>query len=90
MCRKSPGESKDAVEYTEKINENTRNLAAQLEGEIYEIINEEIRNSISRKQKWRIKKNNEPTELLDIMRTARLCRTGYENTKSDEYIYLLA
>lgn len=80
---------KDAAELSEKINESTRNLAAQLVGEIYETIDKEIRDSITRKEKWRIEKRNEPKELLDIMGTVRFHRTGYEDKKTGEYIYLL-
>ena len=80
---------KDAADLSQKLNESTRNLAAQLVGEIYETIDQEIRNSITRKEKWRIEKRNEPKELLDIMGLVRFHRTGYEDKKTGEYIYLL-
>lgn len=79
----------DITELSQQINERTRNLAARLVGEIYETIDEEIRNSMYRKQNWRVEKRNEPKELLDIMGTVRFRRTGYEDKRSGAYVYLL-
>ena len=72
-----------------EIHKRVLNLGKSLQVEIYEKLDEEIRNSISRKKNWNIERRNEPKELLDVMGTIRYNRTGYVRKGTGEYIYLL-
>lgn len=80
---------KDADDLSTEIHHKVLNLGNSLLSEIYEKIDEEIRESIARKKNWNIERRNEEKEILDIMGTIRFTRTGYENKKTGEYIYLL-
>lgn len=82
------GES-DAASVSIKIKEMVLNLGTSIVKELYENADEEIRNSVARKENWNIEKREEPKEILDIMGTIHFNRTGYVNKKTGEYIYLL-
>jgi len=79
----------DSDDLSEDIHDRVLRLGRDLITEIYEKLDDEIRLSISRKKKWNIERRNETKELLDVMGTIRFERTGYENKKTGEYIYLL-
>lgn len=79
----------DSDDLSATIHEQVLNLGRNLQAEIYEKMDEEIYNSISRKQKWHVEHRNEPKELLDVMGTVRFKRTGYKNKQTGEYIYLV-
>jgi len=64
-------------------------LGKNLQAEIYERVDQEIRDSLVRKKKWNIEQRNEPKKLLDIMGTISFQRTGYKDKQTEEYIYLL-
>lgn len=80
---------KDTDDLATTIQEKVVNLGRNLQAEIYEKLDEEIRNSIIRKKKWTIEQRNEEKEILDIMGMVQFCRTGYMNKKTGEYVYLL-
>lgn len=79
----------DSNDLSEEIHNRVLKLGRNLVAELYEKLDEEIRISISRKKKWNIEKRNESKELLDVMGSVRFQRTGYEDKKTGEYIYLL-
>ena len=80
---------KDADHLSQEILDRTTKLASRMIAEMYEKIDEEIMGCIQRKVKWNIEKRNEPKEILDIVGTVRFNRTGYEDKKTGEYVYLL-
>jgi len=80
---------KDTDNLATLIQEKVLSLGRNLQSELYEKIDEEIRNSITRKKKWTIEQRDEEKEILDIMGPVHFKRTGYENKKTGEYIYLL-
>lgn len=65
------------------------NLGRNIQTEIYECIDTEIRNSMTRKIHWDIEKKEEPKTILDIMGEVKFKRTGYCDKKTGKYIYLL-
>lgn len=79
----------DSDDLSEDIHDRVLRFGTNLISEIYEKLDEEIRLSISRKKKWNIEKRNEVKELLDVMGPIKFKRTGYEDKKTGEYIYLL-
>jgi len=79
----------DSNDLAGEIHRRVLSLGRNLQTEIYEKLDEEIRNSITRKKKWHIERRNEPKELLDVMGTVKYSRTGYSNKHTGEYIYLL-
>jgi hypothetical protein len=80
---------KDADDLSKEVVDRVMTLANRWICEMYEKMDEEIRESISRKNNWTIEKRNEPKELLDIVGTLHFKRTGYEDKNTGEYIYLL-
>ena len=79
----------DSDDLSADIHERVLNLGKNLQTEIYEKLDEEIRNSASRKEKWNVERRNQPKELLDVMGAIKYKRTGYTNKHTGEYIYLL-
>jgi len=71
------------------IHERVLKLGKDLQVEIYEKLDDEIRISISRRKTWDIEHRNDPKELLDVMGSIRYHRTGYVNKHTGEHIYLL-
>jgi len=61
-------------------------LRSRLIAELYETIDDEIRESLIWKKKWNIEQLN---ELLDIIELNRFRRTGYRDKETGEFIYLL-
>jgi hypothetical protein len=80
---------KDADDLSKEVVDRVMTLANRWICEMYEKIDEEIRESISREKNWTVEKRNEPKELLDIVGTLHFKRTGYEDKKTGKYIYLL-
>jgi hypothetical protein len=80
---------KDADHLSQEIHDSVINLATSLTAELYEKLDEELRESITRKEKFIIEHRNQPKEILGISGTVRFTRTGYKNKKSGEYVYLL-
>jgi len=80
---------KDVDHLSQEIHDCVMNLACSLNGEIYEKIDEEIRNSLVRKKKWVVEQRNEPKSILDICGVVKFNRTGYKNKNTGEYVYLL-
>ncbi len=80
---------KDASDLSAEVNKRLNNLACRWISEMYEKLDDAIRESISRKKHWRIERRNEPKEMLDISGMLRFKRTGYEDKKTGKYIYLL-
>ena len=80
---------KDAVDLSREVVDRTMTMANRLICELYEKLDEEIRESVVRKLHWRIERRSEPKELLDIAGTLRFNRTGYEDKRTGKYIYLL-
>lgn len=64
-------------------------LGARLIAELYEKIDDEIRESLIQKKKWNIEQRNEPNELLDILGPIRFRWTGYRDKESRKFVYLL-
>ena len=80
---------KDAEDLSEEIEERVLKLGTGLLGELYELLDEEIRKSISRKKHWNIEHRNQEKTLLDTMGKVTFNRTGYYNKHTNEYVYLL-
>ncbi len=80
---------KDTDDLSKEVLNRVMTLANRWICEMYEKVDGEIRDSISRKNKWTIEKRNEPKELLDVVGTLHFERTGYEDKKTGKYIYLL-
>jgi hypothetical protein len=80
---------KDADHLSQEIHDRVINLATSLTAEIYEKLDEEIRESLIRKEKYTVEQCRQPKEILGISGTIRFNRTGYKNKSSGEYVYLL-
>ena len=80
---------KDAEDLSEEVEERVLKLGVNLLGEIYELLDDEIRESISRKKHWNIEHRNQEKTLLDTMGKITFKRTGYYNKYTKEYVYLL-
>ena len=80
---------KDAEDLSEEVEKRVLKLGTDLLGEIYELLDEEIRESISRKKHWNIEHRNQEKTLLDTMGKVTFKRTGYYNKHTKEYVYLL-
>lgn len=72
-----------------EIQERVLKLGTDLLGEIYELLDDEIRESISRKKHWTIEHRNQEKTILDVMGKVTFKRTGYCAKGTNEYIYLL-
>lgn len=79
----------DAEDLSEDIQERVLKLGTDLLSEIYELLDDEIRESISRKKHWNIEHRNQEKTILDVMGKVTFKRTGYYNKNTNEYIYLL-
>lgn len=80
---------KDADDLSQEVLRRVMTLANRWICELYEKMDDEIRESITRKLHWRVERRNEPKELLDIVGTLHFKRTGYEDKRTGKYIYLL-
>lgn len=80
---------KDTDDLSREVVDRTMKMANRLICELYEKLDEEIRESVVRKIHWRIEHRSEPKELLDIAGTLHFNRTGYEDKRTGKYIYLL-
>ncbi|HHX55787.1 MAG TPA: ISLre2 family transposase, partial [Clostridiales bacterium] len=80
---------KDAEDLSEEVEERVLKLGTDLLGEIYELLDDEIRESISRKKHWNIEHHNQEKILLDTMGKITFKRTWYYNKHTKEYVYLL-
>ena len=80
---------KDADDLSAEVVKRLNNLACRLISEMYEKLDDSIRESIERKKHWRIERRNEPKEILDVAGMLRFNRTGYEDKRTGKYIYLL-
>ena len=76
----------DTDDLSHLVLEKTTDLAAKLIGELYEKIDEEMRDCISRKIRYSIEKRNQPKELLDVMGTIRFHRTGYLDKEASAHV----
>lgn len=80
---------KEPHDLSQDIHDRMLGLGARLIAELYEKIDDEIRESLIRKKKWNIEQRNEPKELLDILGPIRFCRTGYRDKETGKFVYLL-
>ena len=80
---------KDAEDLSEEVEERVLKFRTDLLGEIYELLDDEICESISRKKHWNIEHRNQEKILLDTMGKITFKRTGYYNKYTKEYVYLL-
>ena len=80
---------KDAEDLSEEVEKRVLKLGTDLLGEIYELLDDEICESISRKKHWNIEHRNQEKTLLDTMGKITFKRTGYYNKHTKEYVYLL-
>lgn len=79
----------DVDHLSETVHDKVLKLGKNLLGELYEKLDDLIRESSARKEKWNIDKRNQSKEILDIMGPIKYKRTGYVDKKTGEYIYLL-
>lgn len=86
LCLKGEEEFSDL---SQTVHDQVNQMELRLIGEIYELIDSEIRESITRKFNWNIEHRNKEKTIEDIAGTIRYRRTGYVDKKSGEYIYLL-
>lgn len=80
---------KEPHDLSQDIHDRMLGPGSRLIAELYEKIDDEIRESLIRKKKWNIEQRNEPKELLDFMGPVRFRRTGYRDKESGKYVYLL-
>lgn len=85
-CLKGEGEFSDL---SQVVHDQINLMELRLIGEIYELIDDEIRESVTRKLKWSIEHRNERKSIEDIAGTVEFTRTGYVNKYTGEHIYLL-
>lgn len=57
---------KEPHDLSQDIHDRVLGLWGRLVAELYEKIDDEIRESLIRKKRWNIEQRNEPKELLDI------------------------
>lgn len=81
--------NKEPHDLSQDIHDRMLGLGARLIAELYEKIDDEIRESLIRKKKWNIEQRNEAKELLDILGPIRFRRTGYRDKKTGKFVYLL-
>ena len=81
--------NKEPHDLSQDIHDRMLGLGARLIAELYEKIDDEIRESLIRKKKWNIEQRNESKELLDILGPIRFRRTGYRDKKTGKFVYLL-
>ena len=79
----------DAEDLSEEIQERVLKLGTDLLSEIYELLDDAIRESLTRKKHWNIEHRNKEKTILDVMGKVTFKRTGYYNKHTNEYIYLL-
>jgi len=79
----------DSDDLSNAIQKRVLNLGAQLLGEIYELLDDEIRESIARKKHWNIEHREEKKTILDVMGKVEFKRTGYCVKGTNKYVYLL-
>ena len=80
---------KDADDLSHEVVTRLNTLACRWISEMYEKMDEAIRESLVRKQHWTIEQRNETKELLDIAGMLHFNRTGFEDKRTGKYIYLL-
>lgn len=80
---------KDADALSHEVVSRLNTLACRWISEMYEKLDETIRESMVRKRHWTIEQRNEPKDLLDIAGMLHFNRTGFEDKKTGKYIYLL-
>lgn len=81
--------NKTAEDLSEIVCERVLSLGRNILAEIYEQLDEEIRNSIARKKNWNIEHRNEKKTIIDVMGKVEFKRTGYYAKGSGKYVYLL-
>ena len=64
----------DSAELSLDIQKRLEYLGTQMIAEIYELLDDEIFNSLVRKNKWYVEHKDEPRELVDVMGTIRFKR----------------
>ena len=79
----------DAEDLSEEIQERVLRLGTDLLSEIYERLDDAIRESLTRKKHWNIEHRNKEKTILDVMGKVSFKRTGYYNKHTNEYVYLL-
>lgn len=80
---------KDTADLSQEVLCRVTAMACNWIGEMYEKLDEAIVESLFRKQYWTIERRNETKELLDVVGTLHFSRTGFEDKRTGEYIYLL-
>ncbi len=80
---------KDTEDLSENILQRVLKLGTGLLGEIYELLDDEIRESVARKKHWNIEHREQEKTILDVMGKITFKRTGYLTKGSNEYVYLL-
>ena len=81
--------SKDATDLTLDIQERVERLGSSMIAEIYELLDNEIFESLVRKKRWYVEHKDEPREILDVMGMVTFKRRGYVPKQGGENIYLL-
>lgn len=79
----------DCAELSIDIQKRLETLGASMISEIYELIDEEIFNSLVRKKNWYVEHKDEPRELVDVLGLIRFKRRGYVPKNGGKNIYLL-
>ena len=80
---------KDTEDLSKEVQNRVLNLGTRLLGEIYEKLDHEIRESITRKKHWNIEHREQKKTIIDVMGKVEFKRTGYCSKGSNKYIYLL-
>ena len=79
----------DSAELSIDVQKRLETLGTSMISEIYELIDQEIFNSLIRKKNWYVEHKDEPRELVDVMGLLRFRRRGYVPKRGGKNIYLL-
>ena len=85
-CLKGEGEF---CELSQTVHDQVNHMELNLISEIYELIDNEIRESVARKVNWSIEHKNKEKTIEDIAGTVTYKRTGYVDKRTGKHIYLL-
>lgn len=80
---------KDINDLTETVQNEVLKLGTGIVEEVIEKVDQELKLAIDRKKYYTVEKKNEPKQLLDVMGTINYVRTGYEDKKTGDYVYLV-
>jgi len=79
----------DINDLTETVQKEVLKLGTGIVREVIEETDKLIKESVERKKYYRVERKSESKQMLDVMGTINYVRTGYEDKKTGEYVYLV-